>query len=273
MTPQLAYDKIKEALELAKEHFPSRIDYCVEKFGVQQLILSALAFLPELMPVKVGENACPDCGAEMIEVCSGLEKEVRGKRAGECLHKEMSPAAPPAQEDEHVAEHVRWVQAHYGKESVDQVAAIYVSGKAAREQVPPRQSEWVKIITQALYWFDHPYGMKGVPIEYVDKAKRVIVELERYGVMDPMNRTVPTCEEIIALLEPIAEQDWHGKWRIRKAVEIMRSVKPAPTCEEIWKEINKFKYKNVTGDATVSFNLAIDLCEDGICNLFERAGK
>jgi len=30
-------------------------------------------------------------------------------------------------------------------------------------------------------------------------------------------------ETIAGTLEPIAEQDWHGKWRIKKAIELCRN--------------------------------------------------
>lgn len=38
--------------------------------------------------------------------------------------------------------------------------------------------------------------------------------------------TTPTQQTMIDLLTPIADQDWHGKWRIKRALEILNTDSP-----------------------------------------------
>lgn len=43
-------------------------------------------------------DKCPDCGSEMMEVCSGLEKLAREDKAGTCRYEELHEEKPPKRE-------------------------------------------------------------------------------------------------------------------------------------------------------------------------------
>jgi hypothetical protein len=64
-----------------------------------------LTALKSVCSSEIPYNKCPDCGADMIEVCSGLENVSRGEAASSCRHSDYceKPPKPVMRSDEPVA--------------------------------------------------------------------------------------------------------------------------------------------------------------------------
>ena len=85
-------EQIKTCAGVRMGSLSDKLDVIYEKAS-EALAIAIHASVP-VAPSEIRDNKCPDCGATMLEVCSGLEINARGEAAGLCRHSDYCEKPP-----------------------------------------------------------------------------------------------------------------------------------------------------------------------------------